>query len=130
MAKALVLYYPLAGRLIEETNKELKMDCTGEGILLVEVDANVSLDQQDAFAGAVHSKFFVRLFDKPSSERVVKHKCLSHCLSASTSSATSSGHRVHMLRSFCMMSLALVGSRNALCCWYRIFVCLCDWFFS
>ncbi|KAL7187846.1 hypothetical protein ACSBR1_037820 [Camellia fascicularis] len=119
MAKALVLYYPLAGRLIEEPNTELTMDCTGEGILLVQADANVNLDQQDVFAGAVHCKFFVRLFDKPSSKRVVKHKCFSHCLSASTSSTTSSGHHVPMLRSFCMMSLALVGSRNALCCWYR-----------
>ncbi|KAI7979832.1 Methanol O-anthraniloyltransferase [Camellia lanceoleosa] len=44
MAKALVVYYPLARRLIEKPNKELTMDCTGQGILLVEADANVSLD--------------------------------------------------------------------------------------
>ncbi|KAL7187842.1 hypothetical protein ACSBR1_037816 [Camellia fascicularis] len=67
MAKALVLYYLLAGRLNEEPNKELTMDCTGEGILLVEVDANVSLDQLGDFVRppCPYAKEF--LYDVPGS---------------------------------------------------------------
>ncbi|KAI7987475.1 Methanol O-anthraniloyltransferase [Camellia lanceoleosa] len=65
MAKALVVYYPLAGRLIEKPNKELTMDCTGQGILLVEADANVSLDQLGDFVrpSCPYAKEF--LYDVP-----------------------------------------------------------------
>ncbi|XP_050378342.1 alcohol acyl transferase 1 allele RGb-like [Argentina anserina] len=44
LSRALVFYYPLAGRLREVHNKRLVVDCTGEGILFVEADANVTLD--------------------------------------------------------------------------------------
>lgn len=45
LARALVFYYPMAGRLQEISGRKLVVECTGEGILFVEADADVRLDQ-------------------------------------------------------------------------------------
>ncbi|PIA50754.1 hypothetical protein AQUCO_01200176v1 [Aquilegia coerulea] len=45
ISKALVYYYPFAGRLREAPNNKLTVECTGEGVIFVEASANVSLHQ-------------------------------------------------------------------------------------
>lgn len=47
LSKALVPYYPIAGRLrdVQDGSRRLVVECTGEGALFVEADADVCIEQ-------------------------------------------------------------------------------------
>ncbi|KAK4430470.1 Benzyl alcohol O-benzoyltransferase [Sesamum alatum] len=71
LAKALVFYYPFAWRLREMAGRKLVVECTGEGILFIEADADVSLQQ---LGDALHPPFPCveeLLYDVPGSSGIV-----------------------------------------------------------
>lgn len=45
LSKALVSYYPFAGRLREGAGRKLMVECRGEGVMFVEADADVRLEE-------------------------------------------------------------------------------------
>lgn len=71
IAKALVFYYPFAGRLRERAARKLVVECTGEGIMFIEADADVTLQQ---FGDALQPPFPCLeelLYDVPNSAGVL-----------------------------------------------------------
>ncbi|CAK8544734.1 unnamed protein product [Lathyrus sativus] len=54
LSETLVYYYPLAGRIKEGAGRKLMVDCTGEGVMFIGAEADVTLDQ---FGDSLHPPF-------------------------------------------------------------------------
>ncbi|XP_065871505.1 benzyl alcohol O-benzoyltransferase-like [Euphorbia lathyris] len=71
IAQTLVFYYPFAGRLREDPSGKLVVECTGEGVLFTEADADVTLEQFGYPLAPPFPCLDQLLFDVPGSSQIL-----------------------------------------------------------
>ncbi|RDX64726.1 Benzyl alcohol O-benzoyltransferase, partial [Mucuna pruriens] len=71
LAQTLVFYYPFAGRLREGPGCKLMVDCTGDDVLFIEADADVTLHQFGDALQPPFPCFQELLYDVPASEGII-----------------------------------------------------------
>ncbi|KAK7337866.1 hypothetical protein VNO77_18454 [Canavalia gladiata] len=76
LAQTLVFYYPFAGRLREGPNRKLMVDCTGEGVMFIEADADVTLDQFGHSLAPPFPCFQQLLYHVPGSDGIINSPLL------------------------------------------------------
>ncbi|MED6140421.1 hypothetical protein PIB30_093051, partial [Stylosanthes scabra] len=70
-SKALVFYYPFAGRIREGAKGKLMVDCTGEGVLFTQAEADVTLDQFGSDLMPPFPCFDELLYNIPGSDQII-----------------------------------------------------------
>ncbi|GJZ59088.1 shikimate O-hydroxycinnamoyltransferase-like protein [Tanacetum coccineum] len=63
LSKALVVFYPMGGRLKEDENGRVEIDCQGQGVLLVEAESDGVVDDFDDFAPSLELRKLVPTVD-------------------------------------------------------------------
>ncbi|KAI3911307.1 hypothetical protein MKW98_010194 [Papaver atlanticum] len=111
LAKVLVHYYPVAGRIIKNEKGKFMVHCTGEGVLFVEAEANLMLDETGDFTKpdpATYGKLVYGLLDPRNIlqnpllvAQVTKFKCGGFVLGLSMNHAMADGtSTVEFMRSW------------------------------
>ncbi|KAI3912629.1 hypothetical protein MKW92_028854 [Papaver armeniacum] len=111
LAKVLVHYYPVAGRIIKNEKGKFMVHCTGEGALFVEAEANLTLDEIGDFTKpdpATYGKLVYGLLDPRNIlqnpllvAQVTKFKCGGFVLGLSMNHAMADGtSTVEFMRSW------------------------------
>ncbi|XXG58613.1 hypothetical protein AAC387_Pa04g0885 [Persea americana] len=63
LSKALVPFYPIAGRLKRDKNGRIEIDCNGEGVLFVEAETDAAIDDFGDFAPTMEFKRLIPAAD-------------------------------------------------------------------
>eukprot|EP00249_Psilotum_nudum_P027309 c34836_g1_i1 orf=429-1775(+) len=116
LAKALVTFYPMAGRLKSDKNGRVEIDCNGEGILFVEAATEASISDFANFAPTPMLKQFVPSTDHKEDIsfyplvvlQVTFFKCGGVCLGVGVQHHLADGmSSLHFLNTWAAMTRAL-----------------------